>query len=65
MDGQGNEGDEIVLLALRSIECMIPDQVKSVKELTAEMIVEVVARSLWLISNGEVKFSVQLPTNIA
>lgn len=65
MDRQGNEGDEIVLLALRSIECMIPDQVKSVKELTAEMIVEVVARSLWLISNGEVKFSVQLPTNIA
>jgi len=65
MDGQGNEGDEIVLLALRSIECKIPEQIKSVKELTAEMIVEVVARSLWLISNGEVKFSVLLPTNIA
>lgn len=61
----GNEGDEIILLALRSLECKIPDDIKTVGELTPEIIVEVLARSLWLISEGEIKFSVQLPTNIA
>ncbi len=46
MDSKGgNEGDEILLLALRQIECAIPDSVVSINELTAEMLVEIVARS--------------------
>ena len=56
MDSRGgNEGDEILLLALRQIECAIPESVVSINDLTAEMLVEIVARSLWLISNGDVK----------
>jgi len=61
----GTEGDEIILLALRQIGCGLPEELKSVSALTPEMLVEVLARALWLISNGEVKFSVQLPANIA
>lgn len=38
---------------------------KTISQLSPENIVEIVARSLWLISNGEIKFSVVLPPNIA
>lgn len=65
MGEQGTEGDEIILLALRQIGCRLSDDVKSVGQLGAEALVEVLARSLWLISNGEFKFSVELPPNIA
>jgi hypothetical protein len=73
---QGNEGDEIILLALRQIEWFVNpvlhvsalsssfdfppfsgclDEIKSISQLGPEAIVEIVARSLWLISQGEVK----------
>ena len=65
MGEQGHEGDEIIFLALKQIDCKIADDVKTVGQLGAEALVEVIARSLWLISNGEIKFSVQLPPNIA
>lgn len=52
---QGNEGDAITLLALRQIDCPIPDDVLSVGQLTPDLIVDVVARSLWLMTDGEAK----------
>ncbi len=51
----GNEGDGIILLALKQIECSIPEGVDSIAALTAETLVEISARSLWLISNGDIK----------
>lgn len=55
---QGNEGDEIILLAFRQIGCTLSNEVNSVGQLTADMLIEIVARSLLLISNGEVNVSV-------
>ncbi len=51
----GNEGDEIILIALRQIEVPLDDKIVSVGQLTPDLIVEIVARSLFLISEGEVK----------
>ena len=65
MPNEGNEGDEILLLAFRQIECKIPGKVTTIDELTPEMLVEIVARSLFLISDGEVQISHALPPNIA
>lgn len=62
---QGNEGDAIILLALRQIDCQFSESIDSVGKLTPDAIIEIVARSLWLISNGEIKFPVSLPANIA
>jgi coiled-coil domain-containing protein 22 len=41
------------------------DEIKSISQLGPAALVEIVARSLWLISQGEVKFPIALPTNIA
>jgi hypothetical protein len=63
---QGNEGDAIILLALRQIECeSIGEDVSAISQLGPEAIVEVVARSLWLISQGEAQFPTVLPKSIA
>lgn len=51
----GNEGDEIILLALRQIESPINESINSVGQLTPDHIVDIVARSLGLISEGELK----------
>jgi hypothetical protein len=64
--GAQNEGDQIILSALRQIECVsIGPDVLSVGQLTPDMIVEAVSRSLFLISGGEAKFPTTLPANIA
>lgn len=52
---KGNEGDEIILLSLRQIECSIPNEIVKVGQITADLLVEIIARSLMLISDGEVK----------
>lgn len=66
MEGAQNEGDEIILSALRGINCAsIGADITSVRALTPDMIVEAVSRSLFLISDGEVKFPKTLPSNIA
>jgi hypothetical protein len=54
---QGNEGDAIIFLALRQIDCSFPDDINGIGELTADMIVEIVAKSLFLISDSEIKVS--------
>ena len=54
---QGNEGDAIILLALRQIDAPIGDEITSVGQLTPELIVDIVARCLWLMSEGELKVS--------
>lgn len=61
----GNEGDEIILLSLRQINCPIPDSILTVGDITADLFVEIIVRSLFLISNGDVKFPMTLPPNIA
>ena len=61
-----NEGDEIMLTALRSIECdSLSSDITKVGQLTPDMLVEAVARSLFLISDGGIKFNKTLPPNVA
>ena len=62
---KGNEGDAIILFAFRQIECGIPDELEAIGQILPELLVEIIARSLWLISNGDIKFPVTLPANIA
>ena len=52
---KGNEGDEIIFLSLRQIECAIPDEVVKVGQISADLLVAIIARCLALISDGEVK----------
>ena len=65
MAEQGNEGDEIILMAFRQIECQIDENINKIGQLTADHIVEIIARSLQLISNNEIKYNKSLPSNIA
>ena len=44
--GDGNEGDEILLTAFRSVNCPIPVEIKSISDLTAEVIVAIVAKAV-------------------
>ena len=61
-----NEGDEIMLTALRSIECdSLSSDIAKVGQLTPDMLVEAVACSLFLISDGDIKFNKTLPPNVA
>jgi hypothetical protein len=53
--GGGNEGDAILLLALRQIDSPIGDDITGVGQLTPELLVDIVARCLWLMSEGELK----------
>ena len=62
--GGQNEGDQIILYALKQIECDV-GSIQSINEMTPEMVVDVVAKSLFLISEGEMKFSSKLPPNVA
>ncbi len=50
---EGNEGDTIILSAFRQIDSPIDDKITSVAQLTSEHIVDIIARSLFLISGGE------------
>lgn len=62
----GSEGDEIILNALRQIECTsIGTDVITIAQLTPAMLVEAVAKSLLLITEGKAKFPTVLPPNIA
>jgi hypothetical protein len=54
---KGNEGDEILFLSLRQTECQIPADINSIGQLSPDLIVEIIVRSLALISNGEIKAS--------
>ncbi len=62
----GNESDEILLLSLKELGLQsLDDSVKTIGSLDASMLVEVIAKSLLKISNGEVEFSDKLPPNVA
>ena len=54
--GTMEEADGILFLALRQIECKIPDSVTTVKEVTSEVLVSIVSRCLSLITEGEAEF---------
>lgn len=51
---KGNEGDEIIFLSFRQIECHIPDDIVKVGQISPDLLVAIIARSLLLISNGEI-----------
>lgn len=57
---KGNEGDEIIFLSLRQIECPIPDDVVKVGQILPDLLVAIIARSLLLISDGEINVSLSL-----
>jgi hypothetical protein len=52
---KGNEGDEIIFLSLRQIECNIPAEVVKVGQIGADLLVEIIVRSLLLITDGDAK----------
>lgn len=54
---QGNEGDEILLLSYRQLGCEIPANIVKVGQISAEMLIEIIAKALLLISDGEIKVS--------
>lgn len=56
---KGNEGDEIVFLSLRQIECGIPDDVVKVSQISADLLVAIISRCLLLITDGEVKVGLE------
>jgi hypothetical protein len=71
MDNQGNEGDEILFYSLRqSLSAfydfpVIPVGVGSVADITPDILVEVVIRTLQIITQNEEQLPVKLPENIA
>jgi hypothetical protein len=62
---QGNEGDEILFLSYRQLGCDIPANVVKAGQISAELLIEIIAKALLLISNGEIKVATTLPQNIA
>lgn len=52
---QGNEGDEILFLSYRQVGCEIPPNIVKVGQISAELLIEIIAKSLLLISDGEMK----------
>lgn len=52
---KGNEGDEIIFLSLRQIGCAVPNDVVKVGQIGADLLVEIIVRSLLLITDGEAK----------
>jgi hypothetical protein len=62
---QGNEGDEILFFSYRQLGCEIPANIVKAGQVTAELLIEIIAKALLLISNGETKVATTLPQNIA
>lgn len=52
---QGNEGDEILFISYRQLGCDIPANVVKAGQVSAELLIEIIAKALLLISNGEIK----------
>lgn len=61
---QGNEGDAILVLSLGQLGVKGLEEM-TLDSLTAEVLVEIVAKGLNLISDGEAKISPKLPPNVA
>ncbi len=56
---QGNEGDEIILISLRQIDCSIPPDVVKISQIQAEILIDIVSKSLALITDGDAKVSIK------
>ena len=52
---EGKEGDAITFLTLRQIGCSIPESIDSIAQILPELLIYIVYRCLFLISNGEIK----------
>lgn len=52
---KGTEGDEILIFACREIGCDIPAKVTTIGQLTTETFIQIIAKSLALISNGDIQ----------
>jgi hypothetical protein len=61
----GSEGDEIILSAFRQIQCSIPEEVTSIGVLEPNVLIEIVARSIRLITDGDAKYPIKLPPGMA
>jgi len=54
---KGNEGDEIILFSFQQINCSIPSEIKKVSQITADILVDIIIKSLFLISDGNIQVS--------
>jgi hypothetical protein len=54
MEKGGSEGDEILIFACRDIGCNIPAGVTSIGQLSTDLFIQIISKSLLLISNGEI-----------
>ena len=55
---KGNEGDEIILLSFQQqIDCpsITNDNIKRVSQITADILVDIIIKSLFLISDGNIQ----------
>ena len=54
---KGNEGDEIILLSIfQQIDCSsITNDIKKVNQITADILVDIIIKSLFLISDGNIQ----------
>jgi hypothetical protein len=57
MEKGGSEGDEILIFACRDIGCDIPAGVTTIGQLSTDLFIQIISKSLLLISNGEIKVS--------
>ena len=55
MDKGGSEGDEILIFACREIGCEIPSSITTIGQLTADLFIQIISKSLALITNDEIK----------
>jgi hypothetical protein len=55
MDKGGSEGDEILIFACREIGCEIPSSITAIGQLTADLFIQIISKSLALITNDEIK----------
>ena len=61
----GAEGGEILLLTFRQVGCVLPEDITLLEQIGPSHLVELVARSLWLITDGDAIFDANLPSGMA
>lgn len=52
---KGNEGDEIIFLSLQQINCNIPSDVTKIGQIYADLLVDMIVKSIYLITGGDVE----------
>jgi coiled-coil domain-containing protein 22 len=61
---QGHEGDEIILFSFNQNGCQL-GELSSLDQINVDQLIDMVSRTLFLVTDGEVKFPLTLPANIA